>query len=248
MTTTEVTDIALVLLEKGAIKSDQDGIRVSLKDLDKRIHMNAVQCLLHAEKHGDTSLMRRLLVDIIDAKSGYRRQGIIAWMKEFSPMRLNIDVIKLDGMKDGQRQPFRCDLAAQTPFTELASARELVPIRPIFRDGLTSKIERAIKEYKDAVANTEIVPGFGPRAKTAGKPFYNGNRMDQIEASFDKLTTIVQEITSWNDPTKDLYSAQQALAKAKLEEALANEELREEQPQTSQEEPVPAEDKKPAKA
>jgi hypothetical protein len=85
MTTTEVTDIALVLLEKGAIKSDQDGIRVSLKDLDKRIHMNAVQCLLHAEKHGDTSLMRRLLVDIIDAKSGYRRQGIIAWMKEFSP-------------------------------------------------------------------------------------------------------------------------------------------------------------------
>lgn len=205
------------LLGVTVIKTDQDGIKSDLGSMDARIHANAVQCLMHAEKHGDTSLMRRLLVDIVDAKSGYRRQGLIAWMKEFSPMRLEGDNIKLNGMKDGAKQPFNLERAHLTFFADLSSAREMVPLRPIFRDGLTSKLERAVKEYKDAVANTIIEPGQAPRPKVVGKPFYQGERMDKIEASFDKITGIVAEITAWRDPSKDIFSAEQALLKARLE-------------------------------
>lgn len=207
------------LLTPVVIKKDQDGIRVSLVKLDAAIHANAVQCLMHAEKHGDTSLMRRLLVDIIDAKSGYRRQGVIAWMREFSPMELKGDVISLSGMLNGEKRKFRIEDANKTHFTALASAREMVPQRPIFRDGLTSKLERAVKEYKDAMANTIFEPGKDPSPKDVSKPYYNGNQADKVEAKFDEITNIVADLQSWNDPNKVVFTARQTIAKAKLEEA-----------------------------
>lgn len=199
------------------IKKDQDGIRVSLVKLDASIHANAVQCLLHAEKHGDTSLMRRLLVDIIDAKSGYRRQGVIAWMREFSPMELKGDVITLSGMINGEKRPFRCEDANKTPFTQLASAREMVPLRPIFKDNLTSKVDRATREFKAAVENTLLTPGQEPKPKEAGKPFYNGIHLDKMEDGFAKIEGILAEMNSWNDSTKEVFVAREGLKKAELE-------------------------------
>lgn len=217
--TAEVTTLPK-LLDRVAIKSDQDGIRVTLVGLDARIHANAVQCMMQAEKHGDTSLFVRLVTDIVDAKSGYRRQGILAWMKEFSPMRLDGQVIKLTGMKDGARQPFRCDLAHKTPFTELASAREMVPLRPVFRDGLVQKMDRAIKEYRAAIENTLIVPGEEPKPKALGKPFYNGNQADKVEAIIDDINAKLQELSAWQDKSKDIFTAKQAIAQATLEMSL----------------------------
>lgn len=206
------------LWEAADIKADQNVIRSSLLDVDARVHMNAFMCLAHCAKHGDTGPMRRLLVDIIDAKTGYRRQGLIVWMKTWGPMRLDGDNIKLTGMVDGIRQPFRLEKAFETPFWTMAGAREMVPFKPIFRDGLTSKLERAVKEYKDAMANTIFEAG-NARPKVAGKPFYNGNQADKVEASFDKVSAIIQELEAWNDPTKIIYTAQQTIAKANLEVA-----------------------------
>lgn len=204
------------LLGKEVIKKDQDGIRVNLVQLDGQIHANAVQCLLHAEKHGDTSLMRRLLVDIIDAKSGYRRQGIIAWMREFSPMELSGDVIKLSGTLNGEPRPFRCEQANLTPFTELSSAKEFVVERPVFRDNLTSQVDRAVKAYRNAVENTVISPGQAPKPKDPKKPFFNGLHLDKMEDAFAKIEGIMTELSALPDATKDVYDARQALAKAEL--------------------------------
>lgn len=209
------------LLEKSVIKKDQDGIRTSLIKLDARIHANAVQCLLHAEKHGDTSLMRRLLVDIVDSKSGYRRQGLIAWMREFSPMELKGDNITLSGVVNGERRPFRVEEANKTPFTSLASAREMVQSRPIFKDNLTSKVERAIKEYRAAIENTLITPGQPPAPKDPSKPFYDGINMDKMDLFFDKLDGDLNEVLSWQDGTKDVRVARDALRKAEIEAAEA---------------------------
>lgn len=218
MVTEAVTSAALVLLDKAVIKKDQDGIRRSLVKLDASIHSNAVQCLMHAEKHGDTSLMRRLLVDIIDAKSGYRRQGIIAWMREFSPMRLKGDVIVLSGLgPDGERQAFRCEEANKTPFTALASAREFVPERPIFKDNLTSKIDRAVKDYRAAIENTLLEPGQPPRPKDVKKPFYNGIHLDKMEEAFDQIEKIATDMLSFDDSTKEVYVAKENLKKAQIE-------------------------------
>lgn len=205
------------LLEKGVIKKDQDGIRASLIKLDARIHANAVQCLMHAEKHGDTSLMRRLLVDIVDAKSGYRRQGLIAWMRQFSPMELKGDNIALTGTINGERRPFKVEEANTTPFTALASAREQLAVRPIFKDNLTSKVERAVKEYRAAVANTLIEPGQPPKPKDIKLPFYDGIHLDKMEEFFDMLDGKLGEVMSWNDATKDVRVAREQMAKAQVE-------------------------------
>lgn len=213
---TDAAVAKLTLMASGDVKKQQDGIRVSLVKLDAAIHENAVQCLLHAEKHGDTSLMRRLLVEIVDAKSGYRRQGIIAWMREFSPMELKGDVIQLTGTINGERRPFRVEEANATPFTELAGAKEMVGERPIFRDNLTSQIDRAIRNYRAAVENTVIEPGKPPRAKDPKKPFYDGIHLDKIEAGFDKMEAVLAEITAFPDATKDVYDARTQLKKAEL--------------------------------
>lgn len=210
----QAAKVALVLLGKDTIKKDQDSIRANLLHLDSQIHANAVQCLLHAEKHGDTSLMRRLLVDIIDAKSGYRRQGIIAWMREFSPMELSGDVIKLTGTLNGEPRPFRCELANLTPFTELSSAKEFVAERPVFRDNVTSMVDRAVKAYRSAVENTIVTPGQAPKPKDPKKPFFNGIHLDKMEDAFAKIEGIMTELTANPDATKDVYDARQALAKA----------------------------------
>jgi hypothetical protein len=205
------------LLDKAVIKTDQDGIRGTLVSLDARIHANAVQCLMHAEKHGDTSLMRRLLIDIIDAKSGYRRQGIIAWMRTFSPMELKSDVISLSGTLNGERRPFKVEEANKTPFTELAAARERVEMRPIFRDNLTSKVERAVREYKQAVDNTKIENGkvIGPKDPT--KPFYDGIHLDKMDTVFDTIEQSLNELNALPDSTKDVRTAQMAMKKAQIE-------------------------------
>lgn len=207
------------LLEKSVIKADQDGIRSSIIKIDAAIHANAVQCLMHAEKHGDTSLMRRLLVDIIDAKSGYRRQGVIAWMREFSPMELVGDIIKLTGTINGERRPWQIAKANETHFTSLASAREMVPMKPVFKDNLTSKVERASKEYRAAIENTLIVAGQPPKPKDAKKPFYDGIHLDKMDEAFDKIEAILAEVQSWNDSTKDARGAAEMLKKAELEVA-----------------------------
>lgn len=210
------TEGKIELLGKDIIKKDQDGIRKSLVKLDMSIHANAVQCLLHAKENGDTSLMRRLLVDIIDAKSGYRRQGLIAWMREFSPMELHGDVIKLTGMANGERKPFRIEEANKTAFTSLAGAREFVGERPVFRDNITSAVERAVKQYKAAVENTVVEPGQPAKPKDPTKPFLSALHMDKLEDGFAKIEGIVNDLNAIPDATKEVYDAQQQLKKAEM--------------------------------
>ena len=219
---TEVKELPK-LWEASEIKADQNVIRESLLDLDGRIHMNAFMCLAHCEKHGDTGPMKRLLVDIIDKKTGYRRQGLIVWMKTWGPMRLDGDNIKLTGMVNGVRQAFRLEKALETPFWTMAGAREMVPFKPVFRDDLASKLNKNVKEYRDALANTVFGPG-GATPKVAGKPFFNGNQADKVEAALEKIGQDIKELESWNDPTKTIYTAQQTIARATMEAKAAEDE------------------------
>lgn len=206
-----------ILMDKVAIKKDQDGIRKSMVKLDAAIHANAVQCMMQAEKHGDTSLMRRLLIDIVDAKSGYRRQGVIVWMRKFSPMELKGDTINLSGlMPDGlTRRPWRLEEANATHFTTMADAQERVG-RPIYRDALTSKVEAAVKEFRKAVDNT-----LDGKPIDKSKPFYDGIHVDKMIEFFDGIENKVVELSAWKDSTRDARLAATTLAKAtaELEEA-----------------------------
>lgn len=195
------------LLDKAIIKEDQNVIRVSLVKLDASIHANAVQCLLHAEKHGDTSLMRRLLVDIIDDKSGYRRQGLIAWMRRFSPMELHGDVIKLTGTINGEPIPFDVKTANDTEFTKIPEFAEMIQWRPVFKGGLVGKIERALKEYKASLANTKIEDGKVMGPIDPKKPYYNGIHLDKLDTIFDKIEAATAEFQTFADDTAEVVAA-----------------------------------------
>lgn len=205
------------LWDKVEIKKDQDGIRKSLVKLDLSIHTNAVQCMMHAEKHGDTSLMRRLLIDIIDAPSGYRRQGVIVWMRKYSPMELKGDTINLSGLlPDGSKRPWRIEEANANHFTTLADAQERVG-RPIYRDALTSKVEAAVREFRKAVSNT-----LDGKPIDKSKPFYDGIHVDKMVEFFDTIENKVVELTAWKDSTRDARMAETTLKKAEAELAEAN--------------------------
>lgn len=214
-TEAEKTETAWVmpeLMEKSAIKKEQDGIRRTLVKLDANVHSNAVQCLIHAEKHGDTSLMRRLLVEIIDSKSGYRRQGLISWMRAFSPMELVGDTIKLTGtLADGTRKPFDIKTADKTPF---ASAREFaeVTVKPFFRESFLSKLEAARREYDRAKSNT--VDGK-PIDKT--KAFWSGLHTEDVDTFFASLDEAMVKLEAKPDNTRDVHLAKEQLNKANLE-------------------------------
>lgn len=227
--------------EKAKIKADQDGIKVDLNKLDLRIQNNHMQCLLHAELHGDTSLERRLLVDIIDDKTGYRRKGLIAHMRLFTPMELNKDVINLSGVVTeawqqeitklsegialpavGEKRPFLLELALLHPFTSLDAAREMVPFKPIFKDTILSRIEAAQRAYKAAVANTLVVAGEPPKPVNPSKPFYDGIHLDKMDAAFDKIEAIMAEVESWKDETKVVREAREQAKKAEAVAAGSN--------------------------
>lgn len=206
MTKVTVEAKALVLIGKDEIKADQDVIRVNLVGLDASIHKNAVQCLMHAEKHGDTSLMRRLLIDIIDAKTGYRRQGLINWMRKFSPMELAGDTINLSGTDGkGAKRQFQIDLANATPFWLDRDNAERVA-KPVFRDTLMSKFDTAIKEFEASAANTLNGKPIDP-----SKPFYDGLHIDKMVEFFTNLKTAKDNLPA--DETRVVRLTQARIAK-----------------------------------
>jgi hypothetical protein len=226
--------------DKAAIKLDQDGIKTDLGKLDFRIQMNHMQCLMHAMLHGDTSLERRLLLDIIDEKTGYRRKGLIAHMRLFTPMELKGDIINLSGLVTaewqaqltklspgivlpaiGEKRPFLLELALNHPFTSLDVAREQVAWKPFYKDTVVSRIEAANKNYRAAIANTVIVAGEKPKPLDPSKPFYDGIHLDKMDAAFDKIEAILGEIESWKDSTKVVRDAHAKAAEAEAELAAA---------------------------
>lgn len=225
--TETVVVMGITLLSKDAIKADQDVIKGALTKLDGAIHSNAVQCLLHAQEHGDTSLMRRLLVDIIDAKTGYRRQGLINWLRKFSPMELKGDNINLSGvltaegavslkkqfvdidptvLKVGQRRPFLPMEANKTPFWTDKDNNEQVA-KAIYKDGIFSKFNTGMKEFRAAWANTLDGKPIDPT-----KPYYDGIGGAQI---FDFMEIMEKQVAELPvDNTRAIRKAQSDLRTA----------------------------------
>ncbi len=201
--------------ERDAIKSDQDGIRGDLTSLFGRIHMNAYQCLAHCAEHGDTSLLVRLLTDVVGPDSGYRRAGIIAWLRKYSPCELKGKTINLSGLNpDGTKRAFDLVGAWTNHFTTLKEAAE--GYRPVYRDVLVSRLEAAIKAFNDSVKNTLIVDGK-PQPIDKSKPFYDGVNMDKMIDTFGKIETNVIELSTWQDKTKERREAEKTLREAQAE-------------------------------
>lgn len=211
------------LLGSEDIKTDQDkNIRAPLMKLDTAIHANAVQCILHAHKHGDTSLMTRLLVDIVDDKSGYRRQGLIAWMRRFTPMELSGKVIKLTGTINGKPIPWDILTASRTSFRDIPEFGEMIIERPMFKGGFVNQITRALKAYRESVENTLIKDGRVVGPIDPKKPYYSGLHLDKMDEIFDSIKASAAKFETFSDDTAEVAAARKS--KADAERYLAEKE------------------------
>lgn len=195
------------LLSVDEIKLDQDSIRKNLTELDQQIHLNAVQCLMHCAEYRDTSLMVRLMTEIIDEDTtGYYRQGLIAWMKYFSPMRLSGKTINMSGKVDGKEAPFNLEEALMTPFWKLV--RQAPPeLRPMYQQGVLGSITNAIKQFEAAMENTA---NGQPIDKT--KPFFRGKNAEVLVNFTNEVKKLAVIVPA--DSTKDTDKAQQKQAEA----------------------------------
>lgn len=199
----DTSAIAIIpaLLGKDAIKTEQDGIRGSLLKLDMAVHANAIQCLLHAEKHNDPSLFRRLLVEVLDTKSGYRRQGLINWMRKHSPLELKGDTINMGGLdKMGNKRPFLIQEAANTPFWNDAANNERVA-KPVFQSAILNPVDRAIKTMQDSLENTVNGKPVDP-----SKPYYDGIESDKVVNFLAKVKELRGELPA--DSTEEVRKVQ----------------------------------------
>lgn len=207
------------LLDAATIKSNQDTIKATLESLDGSVHDNAVQCLMHAEKHGDTSLMRRLLVETIGGKNGYRTQGLVAWMRTHSPMMLKGDTINLSGTDDkGNKKPWLIEAAARTPFWLDNRFNEAV-WKPVYRESLVAKPAAMLREYRKIMDNTVIVDGKPqPKDPKVGYlPITNKVLTDALDAFMKATESNIVELSKHKDPTKLIDDAQATLRRAENE-------------------------------
>lgn len=192
----------IALQTKEAIKKDQDVIRGNLLSLDQAVHSNAVQCMLHAEKHGDTSLMRRLLVETLGGKNGYRTRGLINWMRINSPMELKGDIINLSGTDEkGAKRPFLLEQANNTPFWNDSRNDEAIKFKPIFKDTLLSGVDKMIKDAEAMAENTVNGKPVDPK-----KPYYDGLNLDTVIDFAQKVKAMRDALPS--DETRSVRLAQ----------------------------------------
>lgn len=147
----------------------QIGIRIASiatrgKKLDLDIHFCAVQCMLHAEKHGDFTLSTRL-VDAMP-KSG-RRKALVAWFKGFGPFNYSeekgfsknktADARKFD-VKQANENPFYdfTNELAVSEFTLEAALRQLKTLNTRVSKNLSDDEIVAFHNSEKAAANTPV--------------------------------------------------------------------------------------------
>lgn len=123
-------------------------------------HRAAVAALYHADKHGDVTLMQRLLTALPDMA---RRNALIAWAITFGKFKASEDGKSVDYNKVQQTD---LDAGATTPFWEFK------PEKPFTAFDLGAEIEKLIKRAEKAAKderNSLPAEGFRSLRELAAK-------------------------------------------------------------------------------
>ena len=161
------------------VRTTIKGIGTSLKNLDKKVHECAVECLEHAKAHGDVTLMDALY-DTLGGHNprsrGYRAKGLRVWVEKYSPIRWNGDG-KVGQMNEGSKGYVAYDIekATANPFWTLKEGIEKTAVvytpEAVLKyiEGLQGKIDKQVEEGKldaaDAIKSRAII-----QAALAKKP------------------------------------------------------------------------------
>lgn len=142
---------------------------------DPLVHEAAVQTAAHAEKHGDWTLIHRLMVGL--KNSGYRFQGVRVWIEAFTPLRFPADknsdggfTVKVLKPGDDGYTPWNIEGMNDTPFTAFEPANERVG-KPIYADDFVKGIFGAKDRFLRLLENTNS----DGTPRDPAKPYYRGD-------------------------------------------------------------------------
>lgn len=145
------------LLSKSKIDAlISDAVKTTAKGL-ALIHVAAVQCMLHAEKHGDVTLAARLVQEVKDNCKGVVVAGLNKWFKDHSPIKLATDEDgKVVGSLLKEGEPGYKPFASGEAETHVAmEAREV-----------TARTDRPIEPFSIALVKQRIA-SLKPQLKKA---------------------------------------------------------------------------------
>lgn len=151
MTTVTKTPAVKVIDKAAEVTKLIDSIESRGKKLAADIHRAAVSCLYHADKHGDVTLMQRLLVAVPDFS---RRNALIAWAVKFGKFAPSEDGKSVVYLKHGETDieggaavPF-WDFKPEQPFTQFDLGAELAK--------LVKRAEKAAKDERNNLPAEEF--------------------------------------------------------------------------------------------
>lgn len=119
-----------------AINKAIDGVIAKGKAWQTEVHKCALSCINHAQKHGDITLMQRLIDGMPGAS---RKNALILWATFFGPFLLDEETSKL---KHRKRVSIDLIAAAAEPFWEFTVEPTLKPF------DLAKALDRVITEFR----------------------------------------------------------------------------------------------------
>lgn len=135
-------NLAFNMDKKEVIEQNINNLNTSLKDAQKQLHLLACQCMLHHFKHGDTTLIIKLIDGLPKA---IRKADLLRWVVHFGAFDYDVknglthSKNKMDALKDKIIE--QVNNAFNTPFFELNKDKEV--IKKTFLDML-KEIEKKI--------------------------------------------------------------------------------------------------------
>lgn len=138
-----------LITDASALKTEIKAIGAAVSKLESRIHVAAVSCLVHAEKHGDVTLMQSLIAALGKSQ---RRNALLAWCVNYGTFALSEDgksVVYLKreaDAKGAEAEPF-WEFMPEPAYVQFDVAGEL--------QKLLTKARKAAKSDKQVTPVTE---------------------------------------------------------------------------------------------
>lgn len=133
------------MLAKKQVVSMIKRVATNSRKLNELIHDTAVQCMLHAQQHGDCTLMDNLVKSL---HRGARVKALRIWVEDFSPIRWNgDDKVGILNEKAKTYTPYQIEEAQAKPFYDYTTENQKQPLtlEQLIKlvDGIPARIDKA---------------------------------------------------------------------------------------------------------
>lgn len=179
------------------------------------VHITGVQCILHAQKHGDATLADELVKTVRSSTPGYVWQGLVLWFRANSPITWDAEG-KVSLLKEGDKgyKPFDPAKADAEPAAKAkeVTARTDRPIEPMSIAFIKGRIKSMVQQVEKAGKD-------GGRGFAGKTPEEQAQTEASTKAWIKRVAMVVDTIDG--RPISDAEAKTQDANNAKQEKAAA---------------------------